>query len=308
MCVERWPLRLLHWPESGSRKFVWTKPGVAQPSAVTVIAMGLFSWWDRYRMRTVTSKVLKAVTPPCAILAFLLSVGSACSGSAPRDDEPLKNFAAAATVVFLKATSDNPGKFSDYFPGIDPKSAGLPARADTLYAVLPGTPQSRGADTWAIPVSVANNTTGGECWQLLIHANTEGGRQKFAATQLPSPWPAEAPDKDQPARTEQKLSPEHPATKTVTGFLTAWMNGKSDDIGRYVTSIDVAPPWTQRPFTSADVVAVRAAGSVPEEAKGTATVTASVVISDRHNRPGSYRIQLKAVNKQWVVSAINPAE
>lgn len=269
--------------------------------------MGLFSWWDRYRIRTVASKVLKAVTPPCAILAFLLSVGSACGASAPRDDEPLKNFAAAATVVFLKATSDNPGKFSDYFPGIDPKSADLPARAEALYAVLPGVPQDRGADTWAVPVSVANNTSGGECWQLLIHTNNDGGQQKFAATQLPSPWPAEIPDKDQKANTEQKLAETHPAAKTVTGFLTAWMNGKSDDIGRYVTSADVAPPWTQRPFTSADVVAVRAAGSVPEEAKGTATVTAEVVISGRHNRTGSYRIQLKAVNKQWMVSAINPA-
>lgn len=281
---------------------------MAPLGAVTVIAMGLFSWWDRYRIRTVASKVLKAVTPPCAILAFLLSVGSACSGSAPYNDEPLKNFAAAATVVFLKATSDNPGKFSDYFPGIDPKSADLPARAEPLYAVLPGTPQSRGTDSWDVPVSVANNTSGGECWQLRIHASGEGGQQKFAVTQLPSPWPAEAPDKDQPAKTEQKLDAKHPAAKTATDFLVAWLNGKSDDIGRYVTSSDVAPPWTQRPFASADVIAVRAAGSVPEEAKGTTTVTANVVISGRHNRTGSYRIQLKAVNKQWMVSAINPAE
>ena len=34
---------------------------------------------------------------------------------------------------------------------------------------------------------------------------------------------------------------------------------------------------------------------------------ADVIVSGRHDRQVSYRLQLKAVNGQWMVAAINPA-
>lgn len=286
-------------------RYAGTKSGVRLFRADTVIAMGLFSWWERHRIRTVTSKVMSVVVPFCAVVGFLLAAAAACSGSTPHDDEPLKNFSAQATATFLRATNDDPGRLSEYFPSIDPAAIDLPPRPEGVLSVRPGQPEPRGTGVWMVPVSVATSN-GGEAWQLLVSERVDGGQTRFAGLQLPSPWPGESLDTDIPANNPQDLKDDNPARKAAADFLTAWMTGDKD-VGRYTTSGDVAPEWPQRPYTSVDVVAVRAAGTPPGEAKGSATVTADVIVSGRHDRQVSYRLQLKAVNGQWMVAAINPA-
>lgn len=289
-------------------KFVGTKSGVAPIPADTVIAMGFLSWWDLHRLRTAVGTVLRWVVPPCAVLGFLLGAGSACSGPAPHDDQPVKNFAVQAIVAFLRATTENSGQLRKYFPGVVFDSADLPPRPETIFAVVPGQPQANGTDTWIVPVSVATNSGDGEAWRLKIKESVDGDTHTFAGTQLPSPWPSETASKDRPATQPEKLKQDDALFKAAQNFLTTWMGGKTEDVGRYATSADIAPAWPKSASNAVEVVAVRVMGTAPSKVSGTVTVTADVVVSGRHNRPGTYRLQLKAINGQWMVAAVNPSD
>lgn len=269
--------------------------------------MPLLSSWDIYHWRTRVSRVVPWIVYPCAVIAFVLSLASACgSGPVPtNNNDAIKIYASEALTAFLRATNDDPGMVGDYFPGIDMQNVDLPVQPEQILTVTAQKPEPNGKSMWLVPVIVATNGGAIQSWKIPIAATGSGRDAKYAATRLPSPWPGLVTDKDRAANNTQALPKDSPINKTVSGFLSAWMSGGAD-VGRYTTTATVAPPWPDRPYTSVDVKDVRTHGAAPANIKGTVTVVADVTANGRYSRECSYALQLKAVNGQWMVAAINP--
>jgi hypothetical protein len=269
--------------------------------------MPLLSRWDIYHWRTRVSRAAPWIVYPCAVIGFVLSLASACaSGPAPTvNDDAIKTYACEALTAFLRATNADPGAAGDYFPKIDMQNVDLPAQPEQILTVTAQKPEPNGNSSWLVPVIVAADGGATQSWKIPIAATGSGRDAKYAATRLPSPWPGLATDKDRAATNTQALPKDSPIHKTVSGFVSAWMSGGAD-VGRYTTTATVAPPWPDRPYTSVDIKAVRIHGVPPVNVKGTITVVADVTANGRYSRECSYTLQLKAINGQWMVAAINP--
>ncbi|TEA09226.1 hypothetical protein [Mycobacteroides salmoniphilum] len=233
-------------------------------------------------------------------------VAVACSPDpTPNPDDQIGRSAVSAMRAFLAATDKNLGKAPDYFPTVDFSTADLPSATDADQAISAGEPTPHGRDKWLVPLTVTDSSGESDGWQLELALTQADDITHYTPTGMPSRWPQATTDKARANPFQQTVDPEHSVSKAAKDFLTNWLIPGGDP-GRYTVNSSAAPKWATPPFTDITVTAVRSNKPPPSQVSGTVLVQVDVLGAATYTRPASYQLQLKAVNGNWMVAAVNP--
>lgn len=264
--------------------------------------------------------ILALVLSPAGVVVGL---AAASSGSAPTSDTTVadtrgeqaavEEFAARFVTTWLSANADNADKLLTGMIDI-PDGAEFPTVAPRATDPTVANVEQLDGGVWSVTVAVTVTAAGSDQGVLrFFAAPIEYAPGQLAAIALPSPVAAPTMAEAPSLSYQSDLSSNHPAWRTVSGFMGALLAG-GDDITRYLTPGTHVAPVVPVPFAQVRInqIATQAEAGVepprtPADGQHLAVLVTAVGLSTTTDASGitvQYALVLTGRDGRWEVTEV----